>query len=151
MQGSGACWPGPQGLGAEMLERRQEHAFHGTVNGTVAHGESGGIQAPGACGPGFQGAWGPGPQGLGPGPNHPLKLRFFANLLLAETAASDVGTWRETKPGYPPLPPPSPPPRFGEKGKGFHPLRLRQPSNTPPQGRRIHNSTATPVLDGKPP
>ena len=31
-------------------------------------GESGGIQAPGACGPGLQGAWGPGPQGLGPGP-----------------------------------------------------------------------------------
>ena len=30
--------------------------------------ESGGIQAPGACGPGLQGAWGPGPQGLGPGP-----------------------------------------------------------------------------------
>ena len=31
-------------------------------------GESGGIQAPGACGPGLQGAWGPGRQGLGPGP-----------------------------------------------------------------------------------
>ena len=31
-------------------------------------GESGGIQAPGACGPGLQGAWGPGFQGLGPGP-----------------------------------------------------------------------------------
>ena len=30
--------------------------------------QSGGIQAPGACGPGLQGAWGPGPQGLGPGP-----------------------------------------------------------------------------------
>ena len=24
----------------------------------------------------------------------------------AETAASEVGTWRETKPGYPPYPPP---------------------------------------------
>ena len=32
------------------------------------NGESGRIQAPGACGPGLQGAWGPGPQGLGHGP-----------------------------------------------------------------------------------
>ena len=59
--------------------------------------ESGGIQAPGACGPGLQGAWGPGPQGLGPGPpgawglfptNHPnlSNYDFFANLL--------VGAWR---------------------------------------------------------
>ena len=96
-------------------------------------GESGGIQAPGACGPGLQGAWGPGPQGLGPGPpgawglfptkTKPLKLRFFRKppgeslakaWVSAETAASEVGTWRETKPGYPPYaPPPPPPPRFG--------------------------------------
>ena len=48
----------------------------------------------------------------------------------AETAASEVGTWRETKPGYPPLPPPP----QGRKEEGFHPLRLRQPpSNTPPK------------------
>ena len=45
----------------------------------------------------------------------------------AETAASEVGTWRETKPGYPPYPPPPPPRVLGL----FHPLRLRQPSNTP--------------------
>ena len=57
-------------------------------------GESGGIQAPGACGPGLQGAWGPGTQGLGPGPPgvwglFPTNLSnydFFANLL--------VGAWR---------------------------------------------------------
>ena len=56
-------------------------------------GESGGIQAPGACGPGLQGAWGPGPQGLGPGPRglgpFPRNLSnydFFANLL--------AGAWR---------------------------------------------------------
>ena len=80
-------------------------------------GESGGIQAPGACGPGLQGAWGPGPQGLGPGPPgawafspqkppKPLELRFFRKppggslakaWVSAETAASEVGTWRETK------------------------------------------------------
>ena len=36
----------------------------------------------------------------------------------AETAASEVGTWRETKPGYPPYPPPPTPPAFwGCKGE----------------------------------
>ena len=69
---------------------------------------------------------GAGPQGLGPGPPgawglfppKPLKLRFFRKppggslakaWVSAETAASEVGTWRETKPGYPPYPPPLPP------------------------------------------
>ena len=94
-------------------------------------GESGGIQASGACGPGLQGA-------LGPGALEPLKPpggSLAKAWVSAETAASEVGTWRETKPGYPPYPPP---PHltlhFGEKGRGFsHPLRLRQPSNTPPK------------------
>ena len=36
----------------------------------------------------------------------------------AETAASEVGTWRETKPGYPPYPPPPPPAFWGEKATG---------------------------------
>ena len=82
-------------------------------------GESGGIQAPGACGPGLQGAWGPGPQGLGPGPSrvetfsHKSQITIFRKpsggslakaWVSAETAASEVGTWRETKPGYPPYP-----------------------------------------------
>ena len=91
--------------------------------------ESGGIQAPGACGPGLQGAWGPGPQGLGPGPPgawglFPTKTTQTSQITIfrkppggslakawvsAETAASEVGTWRETKPGYPPYPPPPPP------------------------------------------
>ena len=52
----------------------------------------------------------------------------------AETAASEVGTWRKTKPGYPPYPPPPPAlPRVLGKEEGFHLLRLRQPSNTPPK------------------
>ena len=70
MQGSGACWPGPQGLAAaaaEMLERRREQEVKNLAC-RKSTGESGGIQGPGACGPGLQGAWGPGPQGLGPGP-----------------------------------------------------------------------------------
>ena len=52
MQGSGACWPGPQRLGAEMLEQRREPRL------------SWDCKAPRVCGPG---AWGPGPQGVGPG------------------------------------------------------------------------------------
>ena len=61
----------------------------------------------------------------------------------AETAASEVGTWRQTKPGYPAYPP-----HFGagrEKGRGFSPSppsatiqhapqSLRKPSNTPQFG-----------------
>ena len=55
------------------------------------------------------------------------------------------GDLETTKPGYPPYPPPAPhPPAFwgckgerkrvlAEERKGFHPLRLRQPSNTPPK------------------
>ena len=94
-------------------------------------------------------AWGP--AGQGPGafspqkPPKPLKLRFFGKppggslakaWVSAETAASEVGTWRETKPGYPPYPPPPhpPPPAFwGCKGErkrvftlsafGNHPTR----------------------------
>ena len=103
-----------------------------------------------ACGPGLQGAWGPGPPGLGARPTRGLgpfphknhqtsQITIFRKppggslakaWVSAETAASEVGTWRETKPGYPPYPPPPP---FGRKEEGFHPLRLRQPSNTPPK------------------
>ena len=117
-------------------------------------GESGGIQAPGACGPGLQGAWGPGLQGLGPGPPgawafspqkppKPLKLRFFRKppggslakaWVSAETAALEVGTWRETKPGHP-----HPFPHFGavrEKGRGFSPSPPSATIQHAPQGRR---------------
>ena len=131
----GFCRPGPMGLRRKKLK-------------TVCRkstGESGGIQAPGACGPGLQGAWGPGPQGLGPGPpdkNHkPFKLAKSGKSLAkawvsAETAASEVGTWRETKPGYPPYPPPS---ALGqkEKGRGFSPSPPSATIQHAPQGRRI--------------
>ena len=135
MQGSGASWPGLQNLGAgpapEMLEQRREPrlSWNGQRIGGPrvlrpgcmfdSAGESGGIQAPGACGPGLQGAWGPGPQGLGPGPGafstKTTQITIFRKppggslakaWVSAETAASEVGTWRETKPGYPPYPPP---------------------------------------------
>ena len=97
--------PGPA---AEMLERRREPrlSWHckAPPSETSLRSEPVrvAVQAPGACGPGLQGAWGPGPQGLGPGPagffptpSH--KLRFFKAWVSAETAASEVGTWRETK------------------------------------------------------
>ena len=124
---SGVLRPGIMGLTQQELKTR----------------ESGGIQVSGACGPGLQGAWGPGPQGLGPGPPgawrlFPLKLRFFRKR--AETAASEVGTWRETKPGYPPYPPPHPLPHFGavrEKGRGFSPSPPSATIQHAPQGRRI--------------
>ena len=44
----------------------------------------------------------------------------------AETAASEVGTWRETKPGYPPTPP-----------FGFSPSPPSATIQHAPQGRRI--------------
>ena len=84
--------------------------------------------------------------------NHPnlSNYDFSANLL--------VGAWRRRGcrlkrllrrwgPGgkrsrdTPLPPPPHPPPAFrGRKEEGFHPLRLRQPSNTPPKvgGPCIH-------------
>ena len=84
--------------------------------------------------------WGPGPEGLGPGPPgawdlFPTKTNLSnydfrppggslaKAWVSAEKAASEVGTWKETKPGYPPYPPPPPTPfpHFGavrEKGMG---------------------------------
>ena len=110
--------------------------------------QEGGIQAPGACGPGLRGlgarasrAWGPAHQGPVPFPhkNHLSNYDFFANLL--------VGAWRRRgcrlkrllrrwgpggkrsrdTPPTPPPPPPTPPPS--------------PPSATiqhAPQGRRNH-------------
>ena len=81
-------------------------------------------------------------RGLGPFPPPPLKLRFFRKppggslakaWVSAETAASEVGTWRETKPGYPPYPPPR------EKGRGFSPSPPSATIQHAPQGRRINN------------
>ena len=67
------------------------------------------------------GGLGPGPpelgarptRGLGPSPppsqKPPKPLNYdFSQISWSETAASEVGTWRETKP--PPLPPPPSPP-----------------------------------------
>ena len=138
--------PGPMGLRRNKKLKKL---------GLQEVSESGGIQAPGACGPGLQGVWGPGPQGLGPGPSpqkppKPLKLRFFGKRpggslakawVSAETAASEVGTWRETKPGYPPYPPPLPP-CFGavrEKGRGFSPSPPSATIQHAPQGRQTLN------------
>ena len=105
-------------------------------------------------------AWGPARQGPGAfspqKPPKPLKLRFFRKppggslakaWVSAETAASKVGTWRETKPGYPPYPPPPAPPFplafWGCKGErkrvftlsafGNHPTRPPRSADPKPQ------------------
>ena len=93
------CWSEPASHGTVQLRLRKpsnapQFRGLGDLACRKSTGESGGIQAPGACGPGLQGAWGPGPQGLGPGPPgawafSPQNLSnydFFANLL--------VGAWR---------------------------------------------------------
>ena len=109
---------------------------------------------------GLQGAWGRGPRAWGPAhqgpgafspqkPPKPLKLRFFRKppvgslakaWVSAETAASEVGTWRETKPGYPPYPPP--PHRFGAERKrktlfafGNHPTRPPRSADPNPEAQ----------------
>ena len=66
----------------------------------------------------------------------------------AETAASEVGTWRETKPGYPPYPPPTPPyhPPTTPQGRGFSPSPPSATIQLAPQGRRTKGGGG-----GKPP
>ena len=113
--------------------------------------------------PGPRGLWATSPGGLGPGPPglgarptrglgpqkppKPLKLRFFANLL--------VGAWRRRGCRLKRLlrrwgpggkrsrdTPPYPPPRFGalrEKGRGFSPSPPSATIQHAPQGRRTLN------------
>ena len=91
---------------------------------------------------------------LGPGPpGKPLKLRFFRKppggslakaWVSAETAASEVGTWRETKPGYPPYPPP---PFWGCKGERKRVFTLSAFGNHPTRPPRSADNQA---LDPKP-
>ena len=61
------------------------------------------------------GAWGP---GLGAGPQAPWVVkkspggRQAKGWETVETAAAEVGAWRQAGTGYPPYPAPGPPPRF---------------------------------------
>ena len=137
MQGSGLVGQVFRGLGLKCWSEDGNPAFHATVKlrlrkpSNAPQGQRIGgyrVLRPGLMGlrrkkkkTCLQGpAWGPGPQGCGPGPPGAwAQTSLFANLLAkawvsAETAASEVGTWRETKPGYPPYPPPAPP-HFGER------------------------------------
>ena len=57
--------------------------------------ESGGIQAPGACGPGLQGAWGRGPQGLGPGPPGAWGLFPTKTTQTSQITIFSQTSWRE--------------------------------------------------------
>ena len=79
-------------------------------------------------GPGFRRGLGPrrvGLRTLGPKANQtePPGGRQAKGWETAETAAAEVGAWREAGTGYPPTPPP---PAFlscKRKKEGFHPLR----------------------------
>ena len=93
---------------SKKLVRVAGSRFQGRV-GQVSRGL--GAQAPRA--------WGPAHQGPGAFPHKNPKLTIFCKppgeslakaWVSAETTASEVGTWRETKPGYPPYPPHPPPP-----------------------------------------
>ena len=96
---------------SETIQRTPRSADWGLAFETQQEVKNSGCRKSGACGPGLQGAWGPGPQGLGPGPPglHPNpQITIFRKppggslakaWVSAETAASEVGTWRETKPG----------------------------------------------------
>ena len=119
MQGSGACWSDPASHGTVKLRlRKPSNAPQGQRIG----------------GYGF------------PHKNQTSQITIFRKppggslakaWVSAETAASEVGTWRETKPGYPPYPPP--PTRFGavrEKGRGFSPSPPSATIQHGPQGRR---------------
>ena len=139
MQGSGACWPGSQSLGpaqrwsedgnpGQRIGGYRTHGFETQQEVKILAAGSQPVRVAGSSPRGPVGqvsrglgaraprAWGPARQGPGAfspqQPPKPLKLRFFANLLVGASAASEVGTWRETKPALPP-PPPTPPPRFG--------------------------------------
>ena len=92
------------------------------------------IQAPGACGPGLQGAWGQTSQITIF--RKPPGGRLAKAWVSAETAASEVGTWRETKPGYPPYPPP----RFGLEGERKRVFTLSAFGNHPTRPPRSADS-----------
>ena len=124
MQGSGACWPGLQGLGAEMLERRREPCL--SCDCKAPPSET--IQCP---------------------PGKPLKNYNFRKprggslakaWVSAETDASEVGTWRETKPGYPPLLPPPHPTFWGCKGERKRVFTLSAFGNHPTRPPRSADS-----------
>ena len=69
-------------------------------------GESGGIQAPGACGPGLQGAWGPGPQTLPPAfTNHPTQKSTRRDPGPRGLWARSPGAWGPGPQGLGPGPP----------------------------------------------
>ena len=143
MQGSGLVGQVPTALGLKCWSEDGNPASHGFETRTHSRKSMREWRNPGPRGlwARFPGGLGPAPtRGLGPFPQKPpkpLKLRFFAKpaggslakaWVSAETAASEIGTWRETKPGYPPYPPF---PICSGRKEGCSPSQ--QPSNTPPK------------------
>ena len=89
------------------------------LNCRKSTGESGGIQASGACGPGLQGGWGPGPQGLGPGPPNLLVGAWRRRGCRLKRLLRWWGPGGKRSRDTPPTPPPPPPhpPAFWGKGE----------------------------------
>ena len=91
-------------------------------------------------GPEPTGGLGPGPQGLFRRSEKSPGRGLAKGWESAETAAADVGAWREAGTGYPPYPPPpTPPPAFlgckGERKRVFT-LSVTETIQHAPQGRR---------------
>ena len=103
-------------------------------------------------------AWGPAHQGPGEKTTQTSQITIFCKppggslakaWVSAETAASEVGTWRETKPGYPPYPPPPPtPPAFwgceGERKRVFTLSAFGNHPTRPPRSADPQPTTSTP-------
>ena len=114
MQGSGACWPGPQNLGARLAAEMLGKA-----------------------------AWGPGPQGLGPGPAAYFLLvgAWRRRGCRLKRPASEVGGPGGKRSRDTPYPPPPPTPLEAERKRVFtlsafgkHPTRPPRSADVPACG-----------------
>ena len=104
-----------------------QEAVSSILMGKLGPGASRGL------GPGFAGAWGPAPQKLRLNFRRSEKSpggRQAKGWETAETAAAEVGAWREAGTGYPPYPP------LREKKRVFT-LSVTETIQHAPQGRRI--------------
>ena len=151
--GYGSSRPGPMHLRRKKVRRKSTAQKSGGPQGPVGQVSRGlGARAPRAWGPAHQGPGAFSPQ------NHPTsQITIFRKppgkaWVSAETAASEVGTWRETKPGYPPYPAPHSPAFWGCKGErkrvftlsafGNHPTR-------PPRSADISRGQYPPIIENQ--
>ena len=136
-----------------MLERRREPRL--SWNCTAPPSGLAGSQPVRVAGSRPQGPVGQvsrGPGAFSPQKPPKLKLRFFRKPLVgslakawvsAETAASEVGTWRERSRDTPPTPPPTPPSAFwgckGERKRVFTLSAFGNHPTRPPRSADVEN------------